>query len=396
MFQNKINKDPFRVFFSAGIVLGILGIAPWVKLLWNESGYPLIWHKFIMINGFMLAFVVGFLMTAIPRFTKTPFASTYEVWSGFVLLIVSTIALAFTKLGTHHLFVSLLCIFLIVFGLKRFLKRAENPPYTFLFVGISIVLWFISNLLQGLAALDCIDLGRWSVTWSTLQSEGILLGLIIGVGGRLIPGILGWEEIVSHQRKVYEQPISFIKVVPKSIMALVLLFFGSYFLQNYLNELALWIRLSVILYIAFKMWRVYRLPPKRTRLSMGIWLTTWLFIFSAILPLCWNYGYSHSAHGYFISGFSLLTLLIATRVTLAHNSQGTALESTSKMIPTFVFLLVLSAATRITAIIWPNQYTSHLAYASILWLAAIFIWSVVLIPEIFCLAEFKSEKKNGV
>jgi uncharacterized protein involved in response to NO len=65
-------KEPFRIFFAIGLILGIVGVSLWplyyVGLL---TAYPGTSHARLMIEGFMASFVIGFLGTAGPRITST-------------------------------------------------------------------------------------------------------------------------------------------------------------------------------------------------------------------------------------------------------------------------------------------------------------------------------------
>ena len=273
-------------------------------------------------------------------------------------------------------------IFNSVFYSKVF-KRKENPPYTFLFIGFSLAFFGLSNILLGLSEWGMIDLGLWSHAWNRLLYEGAMLGLVIGVGSRLVPGILGWQEIVKSQREIYEKPIPFLQVIPKTILALALLFFASYFIEVQRFILGASLRLTIVSYFLIFYWKIHRFPKKKTRLNTAIWLTTWVFLLSGLLFLIWPYARSHAEHSYFISGFSLLILLIATRVILVHSGGGLDYESTSRMIPIATGFILLAAITRITAIIWPNVYLSHLGYASVLWLIGLGSWIFVMFPIVF-------------
>src|SRR5262245_36269773 len=64
--------DPYRVFFPLGIVLGVFGVAIWPLYYYNfTQGYSGRAHALVQANGFLYAFVLGFLLTAIPKFTGT-------------------------------------------------------------------------------------------------------------------------------------------------------------------------------------------------------------------------------------------------------------------------------------------------------------------------------------
>ena len=342
--------------------------------------YPATWHKAIMINGFMLSFICGFLMTAVPKFTKTDYAKPWEIVVTLMSITLAALLLACSLVSAHYIVAGLANAVILTFVIKRFLMRQENPPYTFLFIGFSLLLWCFCNLLYGASNSGLLSLGVWQIAVERLLYEGVVLGLILGVGARLLPGILGWQDIVRHQKQKYEQNLPFIKVVPKNIILIAVFFYISYFLEHSFVKLAYAMRTAIVFYIAMKFWNIFRLPKKRTRLTFGIWACTWMFVVSSALPWFWQYPMSHGAHSYFIGGFSLLTLLVATRVSLAHSTQGLDLESSSKALPTIVILMVATALTRLTAIIWPRIYLSHLSYAAITWLIAVVLWLIILKP----------------
>ena len=69
-------REPYRVFFPLGILCGLAGVAIWplysFGLTATYSGRS---HALVQIFGFLYAFIAGFLLTAVPRFTGTEFAT---------------------------------------------------------------------------------------------------------------------------------------------------------------------------------------------------------------------------------------------------------------------------------------------------------------------------------
>src|SRR5262249_23640122 len=64
--------DPYRIFFPLGIILGAMGVAIWPLYYYGVTqGYSGRAHAFVQTDGFLYAFICGFLLTAIPRFTGT-------------------------------------------------------------------------------------------------------------------------------------------------------------------------------------------------------------------------------------------------------------------------------------------------------------------------------------
>ena len=92
-------------------------------------------------------------------------------------------------------------------------------------------------------------------------------------------------------------------------------------------------------------------------------------------------GYAiHFLHLAFIGGFSLFSILVATRVTLSHGGYGTDLERTSSALKWAALLISASAFVRLWAPM-ETSYVHHLAYAAILWISGLVVWSVVFIPK---------------
>src|SRR3954468_5414429 len=61
-------REPFRLFFPAATLAGIVGVALWpLHLLGLTPIYPGQFHARIMAHGLFGGFIFGFLATAMPR-----------------------------------------------------------------------------------------------------------------------------------------------------------------------------------------------------------------------------------------------------------------------------------------------------------------------------------------
>jgi len=73
-------REPFRIFFPLGIALAWIGIGHWVAYAAGWIGtYSCTAHGLVQIQGFLLAFALGFLLTAIPRRTASEPASAIGI-----------------------------------------------------------------------------------------------------------------------------------------------------------------------------------------------------------------------------------------------------------------------------------------------------------------------------
>src|SRR6185503_20355920 len=63
-----LGREPFRIFFPAGVLAGIVGVSLWPLHFANVLElYPGLGHARIMVYGFFGVFIFGFLGTAMPR-----------------------------------------------------------------------------------------------------------------------------------------------------------------------------------------------------------------------------------------------------------------------------------------------------------------------------------------
>ncbi len=358
----KILDEPFRLLFPLGILYLLAGSLLWVPQLWAPGDYPVLTHRYLMLSGFAASFIGGFLMTAVPRFSKTIHATLPEVLVFSVLAPVG-LFLALQERETASSSVSALQpLVLLAFLFRRIFQRQENPPYSFVFIFVGLALWVLAASLQAFAPSDA---------WSRLHYEGALMAIILGVGSRLIPGILGHVEIVGAQRAAYERPVPILSTIPSMFLTLIAAFVGSYLLPEWPGAL---LRLGVVAYVAMAYWVLWRLPRTRSSLTIQLWIAAWLIVASFLLRVVWPDGVIHAGHAFFITGVVFLCLLVATRVIQSHGPKDKALED-SRVLHVVGGLLVVAAATRISAVLQPEHYLRHLAYSALCLVTAVLVWS---------------------
>ena len=356
-----MKKEPYRNFFLTGIFYLLWGTLIWVPQIFTDSTYPVLAHRYLMLNGFSASFIAGFLMTAVPKFSGTEPTKTIES-RPFAIITAIGVMFAYLDLDRWTAGVSALQATLILtFLFRRIQKRSTNPPYSFVFLFVGMGLWLFS-------ALSHVVTG--SEAYKYMHYEGAIAALILGVGSRLVPGILGHIEIVQTQRKRYETNLTFLKTVPLLFWVLMISFVVSFFLQG---QVALLIRTLVVCVIAFKYWSLHKLPREKTALTANIWISCWLIILSFILKLFWFDGDIHASHAFFFSGTLLLTLLISMRVLQSHGPGDKSLEN-RKAIYFISAFIILSGATRVSAVLLPENYLHHLGYSALMLTLAVLLF----------------------
>src|ERR1051325_3712515 len=97
MTMKSVCQEPFRIFFPAGALLGVIGVSLWPLFYFGGGvAYPNIAHARLMIEGLMGSFIFGFLGAAGPRLTGAPHFSLPEVGAIFTL---DLLAAGFHEIG---------------------------------------------------------------------------------------------------------------------------------------------------------------------------------------------------------------------------------------------------------------------------------------------------------
>ena len=143
-----IRSEPFRIFFPIGMLLGFIGVSHWG---WYYSGvtdtYSCNYHGLMQIQGFEMAFVTGFSMTALPRFLETPRARWWEFGLALLLLLGSAAGLYFENWTVAEYSAALLAGLLLYFCLTRYLTRQDDPPVEFMLIPFGLTFALVGALL---------------------------------------------------------------------------------------------------------------------------------------------------------------------------------------------------------------------------------------------------------
>lgn len=376
------NLDAYRYFFPAGWLLGIWGVLLWILFPWNLVSYPGFIHPELMMGGFFLCFACGFLMTAAPRFTDSYGPSKSDHLISGLLIALLFLSLALPKLYFYAV-VSGLFVFLMTYVAKRFVSRRSNPPDAFIFVGAGLWVGLLGSLI--LLLRELIELPQpIHLLGRQFFLQAYIMCLVIGVGSRLVPALLGWAALPSE--KVKSQGV--LKYIVVAIA-----FIATYVVESagYGGEANL-LRAVVLSYIFLVLWRLYQLPKRRAVQTWWLWISAWMIL----LPQ-WGIVFApayriHLLHVLLVSGLALMTFMVVVRVSLSHGKHDMNLEKRSKALFIGAFLICLAGFTRLSASFAPEIYQSHLVYAAYTWILALVIWGLKFLPKVVFLSESANDK----
>ncbi|HZL85868.1 MAG TPA: NnrS family protein, partial [Candidatus Krumholzibacteria bacterium] len=365
----KNNIEPYRVFFPLGIVLGLLGVGVWpiYALGWIE-GLRSIWHIDLQLQGFLFAFILGFLLTALPNFSMTQHAQKSELVFFGILFLGGNLATILSLFSLGRVAFAINMLALVVFAAGRFRKRQSDPPPEFVFVGAGLLMGIVAAVFRALGLVSS-DLAGLDIVGRRILAEGMVTMLVLGIGGKLVPMIWGMPGGAPLVQLGSER-----RFTPRHRECLVLaLLYCATFLFEYLasERHALWVRAIIATIVFIRMFRFHRRGHTAGILVAVIRISTWLTCLalwgSAIHP---RYRVD-VLHILFIGGFAMLILPIASRVILAHGGYSTEIEARSKTLAIAAILLGASLVLRIAAFFTAEHHFRVLGAAGIAWLVGL-------------------------
>lgn len=159
-------------------------------------------------------------------------------------------------------------------------------------------------------------------------------------------------------------------------LSLIVQVFGHYLIGS--------LAVSILLFISFhNRLKIFERPKNRTLLTLGIWISLWSIFLGTFLSSFEMFSV-FGRHIYFIAGISLLTVMIASRVSLSHGGYSLHFESTSKGLIFVIILGVASASLRfIPSIQSFISYEHALICAALLWMSSNFLWLFMFGKKIY-------------
>jgi uncharacterized protein involved in response to NO len=370
--------EPFRIFFPLGVLFAWIGVGHWLMYATGVSAtYSCKIHGLIQMQAFMMAFAIGFLLTAVPRRTQTSAPSTMEMLLLAGALAITTIAALAERWVISEIAYAGLFILLGQFAIRRFLGSGagRRPPAAFVMVPIAA--------LHGLLGAAMIAAAEFRDASSALEplgrllvEQGVFLCLAVGIGGLVLPLMSGTPpppDLGSSSREAR-------KAVAYGAAGVAI--FASLILEQAgfprFGPLLRAIIVAIGLGLGAGAWRM---PGKTGVHRKLVWLATWLTPVGLLASAMWPDYRVPALHILFIGGFGLMAFGVATHVSLSHlDMQRFALGRPPAIIVMgAAFLLALFIRFTADA---SDTYFRHLGWASALWIFGSGAWLAFLGPKL--------------
>lgn len=371
--------DPYRVMFPIGLLLTLAGALVWPLYAWRGAPYPGIGHRTLMIEGYQISFVLGFLLTAMVGFLRNPrrCGGTELTVVAILNFGVGVCALAGWTTLAHLLFTLSVVALAVVLG-RRFAGRSGDPPEEFLFIAFGLTL--------GIAA-GIVLTGQWRGLWfepspgfgARLVALGMVLPIVLGLGSLLVPTFAGIPRGLDIQgiAGAHERPGR--RRLYSSVIALLAAAVAADGLGW--TQIAAWLRALAATPMLVPVWKVFSAGGHKTLAAWTLRMAGMLILaglwIAAFLPQRPLAGF----HLVFLGGFGLLTLGIASRVVVVHGGHPIADEG-KLLTPVVVALIVLAALSRLGAEFGARGRDVMLAMSGVMWAAGWILWSVAALPRI--------------
>lgn len=371
--------DPYRALFPIGLTWGVVGAGLWPAYALHALPYPALAHRALMIQGFEHSFVLGFLLTAIPGFTRGERCRPFELVIAIAAAITFGVAaLAGRMLVAEGVFTASV-LMLLAAVLRRVRHAQVAPPLELMFVAFGLVLglagglWLLADVAGRAPAEAAPRFGE------RLVSLGMVLSLVLGVGGLLVPTFAGMRDPLvipgiagAHERR---GRLAFYITL---IAAFALAFVAE--LTGHLRTGAV-LRAAAAATLGLLVWKLWRLPGRRDVPAFVLWTSGWLVMAGlsvlALVPAFQLGG----LHMVFIGGFGLLTLGIGTRVVVAHGHYPIADERRT-LSPWVVAAVALALIARLAAEWAPAHGALWLGTSGTLWMLGWALWAMRALPRI--------------
>lgn len=392
-FIDRLCAEPYRIFFPTGIILGLAGTGHWLAygLGWLKS-YSLLFHSFTQTQGYVSAFIIGFLMTAFPRLSGAKSAGKAECLSMFfTFLAASAACTVYSWKWSQFLFAAVL-LQMMLFILRRIKRAAAEPAVPLPASGgaAAEMLWvpiaFLCALLG--TALFLLGINRllpaFFMQWGRLLStQGFVLAVVLGVGGFLGPRLMG----TFRPYPAFSSPGALgAKKKREAILhsALAVLLFLSFFLETARREQWAFLIRALLVTWVYARSGALTLRPKNTDAYIPfLWLSFWLLTCGSWSLFFFPAFRSTLVHFVFIGGYSLMIFAVASMVIYNHAGQGALLRKKDFFFGFCGACLIAALAARLSAPLFPKQYFAFVAAAAFLWCLPHLLWLGKLSPFFF-------------
>jgi uncharacterized protein involved in response to NO len=375
-----LGAEPFRLFFPAGTLAGLAGVALWPLYFAGAlESYPGQSHAHIMANGLFGSFILGFLGTAMPRMLSVPRFSFRETLALLLLQCGAVMCYAMGQLAWGHALFLLLLLSFIACVAVRVPRRQDIPPPGFVLVAMALACVIAGTTLALIGSFRELE-PQTTALQRLLSYQGFVLLPILGIGPFLLPRFFGMSSTHDFPESL-RAPKSWWRKASFAFAAGALIIVSFFLECAGLYRTAYALRFLVTAaYFLFQM-PLHRAPKSSNAIGAAVRVALFGivlgFLTVAILPQ-YRVGLLHLT---LVGGFAVMTFTVATRVVFGHSGNLELLKRRNLWLLISIGLMLSGMATRITGDFVPRILPSHYTYGALMWIAGVLLWAVFVLPK---------------
>lgn len=372
-------RDPYLLFFPLGILLSWAGVGHWLLLAVGlSSSFQPIFHAMVQVQGFLMAFAVGFLFTMIPRRTGSRPPAAWEVGLCAGALIVTTLAAWWHQWHLAQAAWLILAVVVVAFAVRRFAAATSRrrPPNGFVWIPLSILMGVVGSVLTGIGAARGGDWFWLHNVGQGMVLQGMFVGLVLGVGGLAFPLMTRGQAPADSQGTSADRAVVLLHVAAAAVLA------ATFFVEVTSSvRAAMALRALIVLGVLVAAVELWRPPDQPGSNRWLVWGAGWLLPTGYVLAALWpSYGRA-ALHVTFVGGFALLALAVGTQVTLGHSGHRDVMLGRPWQVWVIGVLMGTAILARGLMQVDPARYFLWMGLASGAFLAATVVWMVFLLPK---------------
>lgn len=363
----------FRPFFLLAALYAVGAVVPWVLWLAGVDEFAFIasdptwWHAHEMLFGFAAPIIAGFLLTAVPTWTKTtrvhgaPLAALVFVWLAGRAAMWSA-ADSWIGAAIDLLFVPALAVAVAI-------PLIRARAYRNLFV---IVVLLVFTAANGLMHVERQALADIRAGLGMTMAIDLIVLLMVVIGGRIIPAFT----TAALKRDGINVSIPTGRIVDRVAIAATVLFF-VFGMTVGGTTAAIVAALAAVANAA-------RMVGWHSRLTLGspiLWVLhlgyAWIVVGLALRGGAglgdWLPG-TQAAHGLAIGAIGTMTIGVMCRVALGHT--GRTLQVGAASVAAFALISAAAAARIVGPLVAENAYSTVMSVSGLLWTVA---WALFLV-----------------
>jgi uncharacterized protein involved in response to NO len=372
-------REPYRLLFPLGAALAVVAVLPF-PLHGLGGGALGLFHSVAQILGFLTCFVLGFLFTFIPRRTHT---AGPEAWEMAVAMVVPPAAVVFAWGNAPEMPYVLwlgLIVVAILFTVTRLRAASARGalPAVLAWIPLSLAAGALGAVLT--AAGPFLAGGGAPRSWAIgrgLLVQGLVAGLVLGVGGVLVPQLTRGEA----------QPDGGGGAGGRGGLAVhalaALAFFASFPLEVLVDVRAgIALRAAVATAVLVAVARLHRPPTVPGLHRWLVWVGAWLVPVGFWIAAMFPRQRAAALHVVFVGGFAQIALAVATHVALSHGGRPERLAASPRALHLMALLLGAAFVARIAAGLDLAHVARWLSLAGVAFTGAVLSWAVVVVPTL--------------